>query len=118
MSDDNVTRRMGKLLRGGAALLHKACPQCNTPLLRLPDGTLYCAKCDQTVLEKPVAVAAAEEPVSSNDVLNRLSTALLTCLDALCRMLPEQPQLQDIRAFAGIAKDLVETLRAIRDLRS
>jgi len=109
---------MGKLLRGGAALLHKACPQCNTPLLRLPDGTLYCAKCDQTVLEKPVAVAAAEEPVSSNDVLNRLSTALLTCLDALCRMLPEQPQLQDIRAFAGIAKDLVETLRAIRDLRS
>jgi hypothetical protein len=47
-----------------------------------------------------------------------LSTALLTCLDALCRMLPEQPQLQDIRTFAGIAKDLVDTLRAIRDLRS
>lgn len=118
MSDDNVTRRMGKLLRGGAALLHKACPQCNTPLLRLPDGTLYCAKCDQTVLEKPVAVAAAEAPASSNDVLNRLSAALLTCLDALCRMLPEQPQLQDIRTFAGIAKDLVDTLRAIRDLGS
>lgn len=118
MSDDNVTRRMGKLLRGGAALLHKACPQCNTPLLRLPDGTLYCAKCDKAVLEKPVATAAAGEPAPGNDVLNRLNTALLICLDALCRTLPEQPQLQDIRAFAGIAKDLVDTLRAIRDLRS
>jgi uncharacterized Zn finger protein (UPF0148 family) len=118
MSDDNVTRRMGKLLRGGAALLHKACPQCNTPLLRLPDGTLYCAKCDQTVLEQPAGVAAAEKPASGNDALSRLSTALLTCLDALCRMLPEQPQLQDIRTFAGTAKDLVDTLRAIRDLRT
>ncbi len=118
MSDENVTRRMGKLLRGGAALLAKACPQCNTPLLRLRDGTLYCAKCDQAVLERPVATTPVTEPTLANEALNRLNTALLTYLDALCRMLPEQPQLQDIRTFAGIAKDLVDTLRAIRDLRS
>jgi hypothetical protein len=61
--------------------------------------------------------AAAERSGPDNDALNRLSTALLTCLDALCRMVPEQPQLQDIRTFAGIAKDIVDTLRTIRDLR-
>lgn len=116
MSDDDVTKRMGKLLRGGAALLAQACPQCNTPLLRLRDGTLYCAKCDQAVLEKPSA-PATDKPTPGNDVLNRLNTALLTCLDALCRILPEQPQLQDIHTFAGIAKELVDTLRTIRDLR-
>jgi uncharacterized Zn finger protein (UPF0148 family) len=117
MSDDNVTRRMGKLLREGSALLAKACPQCNTPLLRLRDGTLYCAKCDQTVVEKAVATAA-ERSKPSKDILEQLNAALLLCLDALCRMLPEQPQLQDIQTFAALAKNLVDTLRAIRDLRS
>lgn len=117
MSEENVTRRMGKLLRGGAALLAKACPQCNTPLLRLRDGTLYCAKCDQSVLEKPAATTPVSEPTLANDALNRLNAALLTCLDALCRMLPDQPQLQDIQTFAGVAKDLVDTLRTIRELR-
>ena len=117
MSDDNVTRRMGKLLREGSALLAQACPQCNTPLLRLRDGTLYCAKCDQAVIEKS-AGAEAERPKAGKDALEQLNAALLLCLDALCRMLPEQPKLQDIQTFAVLAKNLVDTLRAIRDLRS
>lgn len=118
MSDENVTKQMGKLLRQGAALLNKACPKCNTPLLRLTDGTMYCARCDKPVIEQPGTIKQEMEKMVSGDTLSRLASKLLTSLDILCNSLPEQPRPEEIRAFAGMVRDLIEALRGIRDLQS
>ena len=120
MPDEEVTRRMGDLLRKGAAILDKACPKCNMPLLRVPEGALYCAKCHVRYAEEKdgeTGEAAGTEPVLPKDVLTRLASKILVSIDSLCQTLREQPHLEEIRTFAAIAKDLVETLQIIRALQ-
>lgn len=117
MSDENVTKRMGQLLRKGAALLSTACPKCNTPLLRLKDGTMYCAKCDKQVVEQRTTPSTIQEG-ERGDVLNQLATKVLTILEDYTRSLPQKPHPEEIRTFAAVVKDLVEILRGIRALQS
>jgi uncharacterized Zn finger protein (UPF0148 family) len=116
MSDDAVTKRMGQMLRKGAALLNTACPKCNTPLLRLQDGTMYCVKCDREVVEQK-AVSTDRHP-ASGDVLNQLGSIVLASLASLIQSLPEKPHTEEIRSFAKTAKDLIEILKGIRELQS
>ncbi len=122
MPDEEVTRRMGQLLRKGAAILDKACPKCDTPLLRLPEGTLYCAKCHVRYTEEKegetMESAGSEPTLPMKDVLLRLTAKLLLSIDSLCQTLREKPHLDEIRAFAATAKDLVETLKSVRSLLS
>jgi uncharacterized Zn finger protein (UPF0148 family) len=115
MTDNNVTKRMGQLLRKGAALLNIGCPKCNTPLLRLKDGTMYCAKCDKQVIEER-ATPLTRKDVVSGDILNQLSNKVLMILENYTRALSERPHPEEIRTFAVVVKDLIEILRGIRDL--
>ncbi len=117
MSDDKVTKRMGQLLRKGAALLNTACPNCNTPLLRLPDGTMYCTKCDRQVVEQSRLTSGAETRAPSSDVLNQLAGKVLTSLEILTHSLSERPHQEEIRTFATIVKDLIAILRGIQELQ-
>ena len=117
MSDDKVTKRMGQLLRKGAALLNTACPQCNTPLLRLQDGSMYCAKCDSEVVEQMAMPPSTGPAVTGNDVLSQLASKVLLSLEILIQSVPEKPHIEEIRAFAKSAKDLVEILKGIQELQ-
>jgi uncharacterized Zn finger protein (UPF0148 family) len=122
MPEDEVTRRMGQLLRKGAAILDKACPTCNTPLLRLPEGMLYCAKCHVRYTEdekgETSAPADAEAVTPMKEVLTRFTSKILLSIDRLCQSLGDKPHIEEIRQFAAVAKDLVETLRIIRNLQT
>jgi uncharacterized Zn finger protein (UPF0148 family) len=118
MSDEKVTKRMGQMLRKGAALLNVACPKCNTPLLRLQDGSMYCAKCDKEVVEKEPPASSKELDVSFSEVLNQLATKVLVNIERLTQSLPETPHPEELRSFAEIVKDMILILRGIRELQS
>ena len=118
MSDNEVTKRMGQLLRKGAALLSTACPKCNTPLLRLKDGSMYCAKCNKEVVEQTAVTPSGEIPAASADVLNLLASKALVSIELLIHSLPEKPHTEEIRAFAKTARDLVEILKRIQELQT
>jgi uncharacterized Zn finger protein (UPF0148 family) len=117
MSDDNVTRRMGKLLRQGAALLNKACPKCNTPLLRLSDGKMYCAKCDKEVVEDKSDQPSEAIVQERGDILSLTATKILENLEILIRKHPAEPHPQEIQMFASSVKDLLMALQSIRNLQ-
>ncbi len=118
MSDDKVTKRMGQLLRKGAALLNTACPKCNTPLLRLKGGSMYCAKCDKEVVEQKTVTPSADQHVATGDVLNQLASKVLVSLENLLHSFPEKPHTEEIRSFAKTAKNLIEILKGIQELQS
>jgi len=118
MTNEQVTKRMGKLLRQGAALLDKACPKCNTPLLRMPEGVMYCAKCDKRVVEEKRTKEKEQTIIPKTDVLTQLASKILVSLDILSKTLPEKPHLEEIRQFAEITNKLVKTLRMISDIQS
>ena len=118
MSDDAITKRMGQLLRKGAALLNTACPKCNTPLLRLKEGSMYCAKCDKEVIEQTAVTPSGEMQGSSVETLNLLASKVLVSIESLIHSIPEKPHIEEIRAFAKTARDLVEILKRIQELQT
>ncbi len=118
MSDENVTKRMGQMLRNGAALLSLACPRCNTPLLRLRDGSMFCAKCNQEVIAQSTMAPSHDQRQAGSNILNQLATKVLLHLEHLTESLPDKAHPEEIRAFAVIARDLIEILRGIQELQS
>ena len=56
--ENTPIKRMANLLRQGATLTDLSCPVCSSPLFRLKDGTLWCAKDEKKV----IVVKEGEEP--------------------------------------------------------
>ena len=52
-----------------------------------------------------------------DEVLEELANKILMSISALCRALPETPHPEEVRAFAVVARDLVYTLRMLRELQ-
>ena len=48
--DNTLVKRGANLLLQGATLTDLACPVCSSPLFRLKDGTLWCAKDEKKVI--------------------------------------------------------------------
>ena len=67
-------KRMADLLRQGATLTDLSCPACASPLFRLKDGMLWCAKCEKKV----IVVKEGEEPEKASSIAyDNLETTLL-----------------------------------------
>ena len=56
--DDTLVKRGANLLLQGATLTDLSCPDCSSPLFRLKDGTLWCAKDEKKV----IVVKEGQEP--------------------------------------------------------
>ncbi|MGD2142812.1 MAG: Sjogren's syndrome/scleroderma autoantigen 1 family protein, partial [Candidatus Bathyarchaeota archaeon] len=48
MSGDSM-KSMAELLRSGATMLSRSCPECDSPLFKLKSGDIVCAKCQRRV---------------------------------------------------------------------
>ena len=48
--DDQLIKRMAKLLREGATMLDKSCPECGTLIYRLPDNRIICPSCNREII--------------------------------------------------------------------
>ena len=97
-------KNMGELLRKGATMLSESCPECNTPLFRLKDGSLLCPMCnkpvvivpadadtegmaqqrsiDETLLNKVKEIQGKLEAETEPDKINTLLETLMKLLDA------------------------------------
>src|SRR4030043_2240631 len=72
--ESNPIKRMAELLRQGETLTDLSCPVCASPLFRLRDGTLWCAKDEKKV----IVVKEGEEPEKASSMAyDRLEATLL-----------------------------------------
>ena len=76
--ENTLVKRGANLLLQGATLTDLSCPACSSPLFRLKDGTLWCAKDEKKV----VFVKEGEEPPKQTSTPNtsydKLEATLLT----------------------------------------
>ena len=74
-------KRMAEALKTGATMLNQPCPQCSSPLFKLPSGEIYCFTCDRKV----VIVKSDEEVLRASlpSTLIRLEESLMVKLQQL-----------------------------------
>jgi UPF0148 protein len=98
-------KQMAELLRKGATMLSKTCPECNTPLFKLQDGSLVCPMCN-----KPVVVLPADADTEGMAQQGSIDQTLMKKIKYIQDVLEQENDPSKINA-------LVETLLKLFDAR-
>ena len=107
---------MANLLRQGSTLTDLSCPVCASPLFRLKDGTLWCAKDEKKV----IIVKEGEEPPkpSVNSTYDKLEATLLTKIQEIEGKIEKTENAEELQKLSSALSELLSSLEKIKHIRS
>jgi UPF0148 protein len=113
-TEDKPIKRMADLLRQGATLTDLSCPACSSPLFRLKDGTLWCAKCEKKV----VVVKEGEEPEkASNTTYDKLEATLLAKVQNIQDKIQNTEDVEELQKLSIALSELLGNLEKIQKMK-
>ena len=100
--DDKLIKKMAKLLREGATMLDKSCPNCGTLIYRLPNKKIICPSCNSEIIIQKDSSASKNVSQLPNS-MSKISHDFQPVLNNLYLKLGElNHALQDESDFAKI----------------
>jgi UPF0148 protein len=111
----NDIKRMANLLRQGATLTDLACPACASPLFRLKDGTLWCAKDEKKVIV--VKEEEVNETTNSDKAMDTLETTILSKVQDLQVKIQQTNDVGEIQKLSTALSELLDNLSKIKQLK-
>jgi UPF0148 protein len=113
-TEDKPIKRMADLLRQGATLTDLSCPACASPLFRLKDGTLWCAKDEKKV----IIVKEGEEPEkASNATYQKLEATLLAKVQDLQKKIQQTENVEELQKLSNALSELLSSLEKIKKMK-
>jgi len=105
---------MADLLRQGATLTDLSCPACASPLFRLKDGTLWCAKDEKKV----IVVKEGEEPEkASNAAYDKLEATLLAKVEDIQNKIQQTDNVDELQKLSTALSELLNNLEKIKKMK-
>ncbi len=114
--ESNSIKRMAELLRQGATLTDLSCPGCASPLFRLKDGTLWCAKDEKKVIvvkegEEPPKPAPAQP---SNTAYDKLEATLMTKIADIQGKIEKTEDVDELQKLTSALSELLNSVEKIK----
>ena len=106
---------MADLLRQGATLTQLVCPACSSPLFKLQNKDIWCAKCQKKVIiikEGDPELEEVKAPMFSG-----LEKTLMTKIQNIEKQLAEENDPEKITKLGETLSSLLENLEKIRTLK-
>jgi UPF0148 protein len=104
-------KQMAELLRKGATMLNETCPECNTPLFKLKDGSLVCPMCN-----KPVVYASANADTEGMAQQGSIDQTLLNKIKEIQGMLEHEKEPAKINTLLDTLVRLLDARERVRKL--
>ncbi len=105
---------MADLLRQGATLTDLACPACASPLFRLKDGTLWCAKDEKKV----IVVKEGEETEKAADAaMDKLEATLLAKVQEIQNKIQNTENVEELQKLSAALSELLGNLEKIQKMK-
>jgi uncharacterized Zn finger protein (UPF0148 family) len=115
-NDDAPVRKMAELLRQGATMLAKGCPQCNSPLLKVGED-IYCAHCNRRIV---YAQEGDDTEVTDGQVvkilLPELKSTLINKLEALNQVIETETDTESLTRLANLMVLLLQALEKLEKM--
>ena len=105
-------RRMTEFLLRGATLTDLACPACSSPLFKLKNGDLWCAKCDKKVVVVKEDVKEAD--ITGIPLLEEVEQTILLKLREVTSKIRTEEDLEKLGRLLGLLTGLLESLERVR----
>jgi UPF0148 protein len=115
--NDAPIKRMADLLRQGATLTDLSCPVCSSPLFRLQDGTLWCAK-DQ---KKVIILKEGEEPATATStgtaVYDKLESTLHSKINDMQGKIEKSQDADEMQKLSATLSQLLDSLDKVQKMK-
>jgi uncharacterized Zn finger protein (UPF0148 family) len=113
-TEDKPIKRMADLLCQGATLTDLSCPACASPLFRLKDGTLWCAKDEKKV----VVVKEGEEPEKADTTAyDKLEATLLAKVEDIQKRIERTENVEELQKLSNALSELLGNLEKIKKMK-
>jgi UPF0148 protein len=108
-------KRMADLLIQGATLTDLSCPVCASPLFRIKDGSLWCAKDEKKV----VIVKEGEEPPksSANTTYDKLESTLMSKIQDLESKIAKTDDAGELERLSTALSQLLTSMEKIQKIK-
>ena len=105
---------MTDLLRQGATMLSRSCPECGTPLFQLKSGDIVCANCQRRVVIVPEGEEATAEAGVRLESVEKVLVEKLVSVGKAMRDEDDAEALMDLSELMDSLLGNLERLRASR----
>lgn len=111
---------MAELLRRGATLTDLSCPACSSPLFRLQEGTLWCAKDEKKV----IVIKEGEEPpkptveLLPNKCYEKLEATLLAKVQDIQSKIEQAQDIDELQKLTLALSELLNSLEKIKKIKT
>ena len=105
---------MADLLRQGATLTDLSCPACASPLFRLKDGTLWCAKDEKKVI---VVKEGEELEKASAMAYKKLEATLLMKVQEIQNKIQGTENVEELQKLSTALSELLSNLEKIKKMK-
>ena len=107
---------MADLLRQGATLTDLACPNCNSPLFRLQDGTLWCGKDEKKVILIKEG-QEAPKPAASSPAMDKLEATLTAKIADLEGKIEKTDNVDELTKLTSALSELLGSLEKVKRMK-
>ena len=115
--DNASIKRGANLLVQGATLTDLSCPSCSSPLFRLKDGTLWCAKDEKKV----VFVKEGEEPpkqtLAPSTSYDKLEATLMAKMQDIQCKIEKTEDMDELQKLTSALSELLNSLEKIKQMK-
>jgi len=112
-ADDGI-KSMAELLRSGATMIDLSCPACSSPLFRLKNKDIWCARC-----QKKVVVVKEGEKVEEPEPSASLGTTeavLEAKISEINGRIQNESNLDELQKLSSVLSALLENLDKAKKL--
>ena len=114
--DNTAIKRMADLLRHGATLTDLSCPVCVSPLFRLQDGTLWCAKDEKKVVIVREGEEETAKPASSTPY-DKLEATLQTKILDIQQKIEKTENVEELQKLTNALSELLSSLEKVQKIK-
>jgi UPF0148 protein len=111
----DAIKRMADLLRQGATLTDLSCPVCASPLFRLKNGILWCAKDEKKVIV--VKEGEVTEKTVSNIAMDKLEATLLSKVQDLQDKIQKTDNVEELQKLSTALSELLSNLEKVKKMK-
>ncbi len=115
-AENTPIKRMAELLRKGATLTDLSCPVCASPLFRMKDGTLWCAKDEKKVIIVKEGEQAPQPPATT--AYDKLEVTLLAKIQDIQDKIEKTENPDELQKLSNVLSELLTSLEKIKKIKA
>jgi uncharacterized Zn finger protein (UPF0148 family) len=106
---------MANLLRQGSTLTQLSCPACSSPLFKLQNKDIWCAKCQKRVII--VKEGDPEPEINKAPAFSGLEKTIMLKIQNIEKQLAEENDPEKLTKLGETLSSLLENLEKIRNMK-